>query len=322
MDNAKTIEAAKAAIDLQSESLELTRQALDQSFVDAVRLIAYAPKVITTGLGKSGFIAKKMAATLSSVRIPAVYIHPVDAVHGDSGLLSDGDVMVAFSKSGETAEVIRFMRIARELGVSVVGIASRRKTTLQSESQAFVLAPITSEYDLHSVLPTASTTAALVIADLLAVQAVQERGDVLERLQASHPEGAIGTALLRTVDEVMHGGDSLPSVNIDATVGDVLEKLSSSGLGIVCICDENMKLHGILTDGDIRRLVSQGKAEGSIGAITVMTSSPVVVEGAETLHAALRLMENQLRQLNVVPVVSGEVCVGVLRLHDVVKANM
>lgn len=319
---AQMIIAAQQAIDSQIRSLTMTSEELGPSFSAAVDLVVGATKVVTTGLGKSGFIARKLAATLSSVRIPSYYLHPVDALHGDSGILDPTDVLVAFSKSGETAEVIRLVDLAQEIGIRVVVITSRHLSTLAARAQAVLFAVIEREFDETDVLPTASTSTALVLADVLAVASANAKGSVVGGLQRSHPQGAIGATFLRTVEEVMHAGQSIPKVSVTANMTDALAELTAKGLGIVCLVDEHERLSGIITDGDVRRAMANGANVATVKPTDVMTADPRSIPPSATLHEALTIMERGQRQIGVLPVVSDGVCVGILRVHDIIRANI
>lgn len=311
---------ARAAFQQQRRSLELMESALGPSFADAARAVARASFVVTTGLGKSGFVARKMAATLTSLRRRAVYLHPVDALHGDSGLIDADTVVVAFSKSGETPELLRFVDVVQNLGVRVIAITSRGTSALTQRSDISLDAPIEREFDSHDIVPTASTTAAMILADAMAVAAASLEGDVTEALKASHPDGAIGLGLLRTVEEVMHSGPSAPLLLKGSLCSEAINCLTSSSLGIVCIVDEDHNLCGILTDGDIRRLVSLPDFAVQTTVVdNVMTKSPITIHPHATVHEALRLMENRPRQISALPVVVDGKCIGVVRVHDAVS---
>jgi len=312
----------RAMIDLQIAALLRTRDQLDQSFLHAIELLATASKTVTSGLGKSAFIARKMAATMASVRLPAVYLHPVDALHGDSGILDPGDVLVAFSKSGETPEVIRLVALAQELGLRVVVVTSRPQSTLAQVADASVSAMIERELDADDLLPTASTTSALMMADLLAIGTLEASGGAEERLRRSHPDGAIGATLLRTISEVMHSGASMPRVDPGSSLNAALVELTAKALGIVCVCDASNALLGILTDGDIRRLAASGSDLAQLATDDVMTRSPISVQATQTLRSALEIMERGERQIGVLPVLDGDRCVGVVRVHDIVRLNL
>lgn len=314
-------ERARQAVDLQIRALVRSRDAIDDGFERAVQLLSQAPKTVTSGLGKSSFIARKMAATMASVRLPALYLHPVDALHGDSGILEAGDVLVVFSKSGETPEVLRLVALARDLGLSIIAVTARPASSLGAVADASVGALIEAELDEDDVLPTASTTSALVMADLLALGALNANGGSSERLRSSHPGGAIGASLKREVGEVMHVGEHLPVIDVHSSMADALVELSGKSLGIVCLVDGDQTLHGIITDGDVRRLAASGKEVASLRAADAMTKEPATIAPTATLHEALQVMERGERQIAVLPVVEGNRCVGVIRLHDIVRLN-
>lgn len=321
MERSQLLDQARMGLRWQRESIALLEEHLDGAFCDAAQLIAGASKVVTTGLGKSGFIARKMAATLTSVHIPGVYLHPVDALHGDLGLLGASDVLVAFSKSGETSEVVHLAHLVRELGMPVISISSRSETSMQAIATVSLVAPSVHEYDEHNILPTTSTTQALILADLLSVAAAHSTGDLVSRLQRSHPQGGIGAALLRTVEQVMHAGDALPRVQASSHVSDAVEVLSRTALGIVCVLGEQSELLGVLTDGDVRRLVASSEAPMTMVVRDVMTVQPSVVQATDTLHQALQCMERRDRQISAVPVMRDGRCIGVVRVHDIVRAQ-
>jgi len=322
MNTSDIISVAQVAISSQRSSLDLLGLEIGQSFVDAVRVIAAAPKVVTSGIGKSGIIARKMAATLNSINLPSVFLHPVEAAHGDSGLLQPMDVVVLFSKSGETPELVRFCAQARAFGCTTVCIVTRRRSVIADQCDHVLLAPIERELDKHNILPTASTTNALIVADLLAVSVSHLRGNTSEDLRRSHPEGMIGAGLRGTVADAMHNGDELPIVFRHTSMSECLVQLTSKGLGCVCVCDENRVLVGFITDGDIRRAVQRTTEVVSMRIEEIMTRSPRTITSQATLHDALILMEQPDGQVGVLPVVDNGVCVGVLRLHDIAKRQV
>ena len=322
MTHTEILSLAKQGLIWQRSAIDLLADQLDGSFVAAAESIASASKVVATGLGKSGFIARKMAATLTSVHVPGVYLHPVDALHGDIGMLSPTDVLVAFSKSGETPEVVRLARLVRRFDMKVISITCRPHTTLATLSHHALIAPIVHELDPLNLLPTASTTQSLILADLLSVAAAQINGDVVDRLQRSHPHGGIGAALLRRVEDVMHSGAEMPRVSATDTVAEAVRTLTSTALGIVCVTNEDGALQGILTDGDVRRLAGTLVDLTQTPVREVMTKEPVCVESSDSLHRALQVMEHRDRQISVVPVLHDGVCIGVVRIHDIVRAQL
>lgn len=322
MSQPDVIGTALAALSSQQAALELLRAEVDGAFVSVVELLAASPMVITSGIGKSGIIARKLAATLNSISVPAVFLHPVEAAHGDSGLLKQGDVVVLFSKSGETPEVVRLAAQARGLGCTTVAIVTRRRSLLREQCDHALIAPIERELDSHNILPTASTTTALILADLLVVGVSVLRGDTAEGLRRTHPQGMIGAGLRGLVRDVMHSNDELPFVLYGATMSEALVQLTSKGLGCVCVCDPSGTLRGIITDGDIRRAVQHGIDIAISPVNEIMTSEPTTISSGATLHEALIQMEQRHRQIGVLPVIEAGVCVGVLRLHDIASLQV
>ena len=312
---------AQEALRHQIESLLRMVDQLDQRYGHAVDLLRAADHVVTAGLGKSGIIAQKFAATLASVCVSARCLHPVDALHGDAGVVGAGDVVVVISKSGETVEVLRFVDVMRGLGCRVICITSQPESRLATMSDVALIVPVTHEMDAHDILPTTSTTSSLVMADLLAVGVLSADPDPLRRLRRSHPDGMIGGTLLRSVADVMHTGDAMPVVQPTTSMLDALVAMTSKALGIVCVVEDG-RLAGIMTDGDVRRLVAQGVDLSTMTIDKVMTTAPVTIAPSASLHEALTVMEQRDRQIGVLPVVDQETCVGVVRLHDIVRLQM
>lgn len=317
--NSTIKDRAHKALELQILALTSLDKQFSDGFEKAVEILTEATFVITCGLGKSGFIAKKMAATLTSVQCSSVYLHPVDALHGDSGLMSIANAVVVFSKSGETPELVRFINSTRTFRLPVISICAREGSSIGNLADVSLIAGYEQELDTDNILPTASTTSALVLADILSVIVAQERGAGIQHLQQTHPQGSIGSGLMRTVEECMHSGKDVPVVGKDASVLDAMVQLTSKPLGVVCVVNEGNRLLGILTDGDVRRLAMQQVNFVTTSVASVMITSPTTIEAHESLRAALQLMEQPQRQLSVLPVVHNNICVGVLRLHDVVR---
>ncbi|NQW30690.1 MAG: KpsF/GutQ family sugar-phosphate isomerase [Ignavibacteria bacterium] len=313
---------ALEAIAKQKDSLDLLKQSLTLDLEGAVSILKTANKVITTGIGKSGFVARKMAATLTSMKIPSVYVHPVDALHGDSGILELNDVVVSFSKSGETYEVLRFCELAIEMSLQVLSVTSRSNSSLATLSTAHILAPYIKEYDSANILPTTSSTSALVVADILAVVAAEVRVDIEAALRESHPQGMIGQLIMQSVEDVMHTADQIPRVQPNDRLIDCIGVMTAKSLGLVCVCDAAGGLVGVLTDGDLRRLIETGIDIQNSIVSSVCNTSPVTVQPSDTLHTALTLMENREKQISVIPVVRDGKCVGVIRVHDIIRANI
>jgi len=313
--------AAQQALRYQIESLLRMVDLVDARYVHAVQLLRHSEHVVTSGLGKSGIVAQKMAATLASVCITSRYLHPVDALHGDAGVVKSGDLVVAISKSGETPELLRFVDVMRGLGCRVISITASDSNSLTSMADVALVAPVVHEMDEHDILPTVSTTSAMVMADLLAVGVLSDDPDSLRRLRRSHPDGMIGGVLLRMVSDVMHTDQDVPVVGEETSMLDALVEMTTKALGIVCVVRDG-KLLGIMTDGDVRRLVAQGVQLTNATISSFMTTAPITIGPAASLHEALQLMEGRDRQIGVLPVVDQGVCLGVVRVHDIVRLQM
>lgn len=285
--------------------------------------LSAATAIHPTGVGKSSFIAMKFAATLRSLRYPAQYLNPVDALHGDIGSVRHSDVVVLFSKSGETRELLRLLDVVEACGCRTVAVTARPQSTLAQRANHLLYTPVPAEMDASDVVPTTSTTIALIVADILALTMLAGEGNAVERFVTSHPHGMIGVGMSRTVADVMHGGDRIPKVWSHTTMAETLLVMSTAALGIVCIVDADERLLGIITDGDVRRLVASGVSVLDQPVATVMTREPVVVQPDVRLHEALLRMEQRERQLSVLPVVNERgTCLGVVRLHDIVRSQL
>jgi arabinose-5-phosphate isomerase len=312
----------KEALRSQRRALDLLEEHLDGNYHLAVEALLSAQMIIATGVGKSGFVAQKFAASLTSLGVPARFMHSTDALHGDLGAVSAGSLVVLFSKSGETRELVHLLDVLRRDRAKIVSITAQRDCTIASRADISLVAPIEREYDRMNLLPSASTTTALVLADLLVMSVAHQIPDSIDILTSTHPHGAIGSLLTQTVAQHMHSGSTVPVVELGASIEGAIHELDAQALGIVCVVDQQRTLVGILTDGDVRRLVERG-VDLSTGTITsVMTTQPTVIPPTASLHDALLVMESRQRQIGVLPVVDGDTLVGVIRLHDVVRTQI
>lgn len=305
-----------------TQSIVQLDAALGATFESAVTLLAASSTIVTTGIGKSGIVAQKLAATLNSLQVPAIFVHPVEAMHGDSGVIRSGDAIVAFSKSGETPEVLRFIDMVRGRGCEVVGVSSRSGSRIEAMANVSIHAPYTHEQDAQDVVPTTSSTIALIIADLLAVAIAEHRGIGSDGLHTSHPHGLIGAALQRTVRDVMHAGSALPAVQAGTTLGSALAEMTSKSLGCVSVANASGQMVGFVTDGDVRRALERHVDVATASVDAIMTASPVTIHPDAKLLDALQLMERRDRQIGVMPVVEEGRCVGIIRLHDIVRLQV
>jgi arabinose-5-phosphate isomerase len=312
---------------LQKEILALqqTTDALDESFVEAVRLIQSAKgKVVVTGVGKSGLIGQKIAATMSSMGTVAVFMHPTDALHGDLGMVNDGDVVIAISHSGSSDEILAILTPLRRIGAKIIAMVGNVDSELALGSDAILRLVVREEADHLNLAPTASALATLALGDAVAGCLSKLRNFKHEDFAKYHPAGAIGRRLLLTVRDLMHGGDELPVILPDATVDQVLAELTDKRLGGVNVVTDrvSMRLAGVITDGDLKRALKQREKFFTLRAADIMTKNPTVVCEAEMASHALELMENRPFQILVLPVLDADArVVGLLRLHDLLRIS-
>ena len=282
-------------------------------------------KVLLLGAGKSGIAARKIASTLTSTGTAATFLHPVDALHGDIGMVEPDDVAVAVSNSGESDELIGVLKHLNNRGVPVVAIVGSRESTIARQADVVLDASVDEEACPLNLAPTTSTTVAIAIGDALAAILMTAKGFTAEDFAHNHPGGLLGKRLTLHVADLMHGGEANPTVAEHASLMDVIKAITRGGLGAANVVDARDALLGIITDGDLRRAVQASGFEALEGltAAIVMTSSPIVV-GPDTLaYDALRLMEDRPSQISVLSVVDEENhCLGLLRLHDIVQAGL
>lgn len=279
-----------------------------------------AGRVVVTGMGKSGIIAHKLSATFSSTGTPALFLHAAEAVHGDLGMVQTNDVVLALSYSGETEELIRLLEAIRRLGARLIAITGSPSSTLGAAADVTLTCAVAEEACPMNLAPTASTTATLALGDALALALAQRKGFQAEHFAHLHPGGRLGKRLMR-VDSVMHGGDALPTVTRDTGMPDVIQQISSKRLGMTCVVDEQGRVVGVVTDGDLRRHMTPGSDLLSHRAADVMTTRPVTIQTGTLAVEALRLMEQ--RKITSVVVVDDQNAVqGVVHLHDLWRTQM
>jgi arabinose-5-phosphate isomerase len=288
-------------------------------------LIACSGKVVVVGTGKSGIAARKIAATLTSTGTPAVFLHPTDALHGDIGFVMPGDCAIVVSHSGETDETVAVFRQLRSRGIPIIALVGNLDSTLAEQADATLDATIDSEACPLGLAPTTSTTVAIAVADALAISVMQAKSFSASDYALNHPAGLLGKRLTLRVGDLMHRPPANPVVAEDASLMEVLEVMTSAGLGAANVVVEDGLLRGIVTDGDIRRSIQRLGAAGlaTVRAAAIMTREPVTIGPDALAYDALRLMEDRPSQIAVLPVVDDDGrCVGLLRLHDVVQAGL
>lgn len=324
------VSARPPAADLLRMEAQALLDAADRLDADAFQraidvLTGCGGKVIVTGAGTSGIIARKIVATFTSTGTPSAFLHPSDALHGGLGAVSAHDVVIAISNSGETGEVLALLPYLRNRQVPVVAIVGNAGSTLAEASVVVLDAAAEREVCPFNLAPTSSTTVALAIGDALAVTLLHVKGLTPEAFALNHPSGRLGRRLTLRVGDLMHGGDRLPAVALDATWLQVVAAISDGGLGAVAVTGPDEQLLGIVTDGDLRRAL-QHTAPADLGAMTagtIMTASPVSVGPQVLAYDALQRMEDRPSQISVLPVVADDGrCVGLVRLHDIVRAGV
>ncbi|AFY35634.1 SIS domain-containing protein [Calothrix sp. PCC 7507] len=282
-------------------------------------------KVVVVGIGKSGIVARKIAATLTSTGTSAIYLHPADALHGDLGIVTSGDVAIALSNSGETEELISIFPYLNHRQVPIIAILGNINSTLARNADVVLDASVDKEACPLNLAPTTSTTVALAIGDAIAMTLMQVKGLTPEDFALNHPAGRLGKRLTLRVVDIMHGGDENPTIAPTATWLEVITAISQGGLGAVNVVDHSGCLLGIITDGDLRRTfqkIDPTKLE-SIASHVIMTKNPITVSPDCLAYDALQTMENRPSQISVMPVVDAQgICLGLIRLHDIVRSGV
>ncbi|MGZ0656330.1 KpsF/GutQ family sugar-phosphate isomerase [Coraliomargarita sp. W4R53] len=322
--NPDSLETGRDAMRAEAAAIEMAAARLDASFATAVDIILSAPsKLVVCGIGKSGHIGAKLAATFSSSGTPCVFLHAAEAIHGDLGVYQPGDPTVVLSKSGSTAEVLRLMPFFRKFKSPVIAIVGNTDSPIAAAADVVIDASVEKEADPLNLMPTTSSTVSLAIGDALAAALVKVRGFTAEEFATFHPGGQLGRNLLMTVGEVMHPVDLIACAQIDETLREVVIRMTKAPFGAACVVSSSGVLEGIITDGDIRRILSE---EGDILAKKVgdcMTASPISTHLGMSLGEAVRVMEDRPSQISVLPVIDQNdgKCVGLLRLHDVYQPS-
>jgi arabinose-5-phosphate isomerase len=315
---------ARQVLEAEAAAVSALAARLDDSFDRAVEIILQAPgKTITTGMGKSGMAARKLAATLSSTGVPSVFLHPAEALHGDLGLCSPGDPVILFSNSGSTDELLRLLPALRGLGAPLIAILGNHHGPLAAGVDVVLDASVEREADSHGIVPTSSFLAAVALGDALALALMRVRSFGPEDFGAFHPAGQLGRNLRLRVADAMHSGEEVPWVRPGDPLKTVVIAMTRLPLGAACVLSPDGTLAGLITDGDLRRALETHDDIRALRASDVMTARPITVPPDATLREALVLMEERPRQLSVLPVAgsAGE-ALGLLRLHDVYRAGL
>jgi arabinose-5-phosphate isomerase len=317
------LQKAKEVLEVEAHCIQVARDKLDHQFELAAELavtsVRSGGKLVVCGVGKSGKIAAKVAATLASLGTPALYLHPTEASHGDLGVVSSNDIMLLFSYSGSSSEIIDLLPSLRRRGVKIVSIVGNTKSAIAQQSDAVLDGSVAKEACPWNLAPTSSTTVALALGDALAVALAVELEFNEENFAINHPGGALGRRLTLHVTDLMHSGAELPWVNETDLVQEVVNVSTDKKLGAAFVRNPQGRLTGVITDGDIRRALLHKDRFFSFCAADIMTRNPVSVRANEKASRALELMENRSSQIGVLPVLDETgACIGLLRLHDVI----
>ncbi|MGD8570294.1 MAG: KpsF/GutQ family sugar-phosphate isomerase [Gammaproteobacteria bacterium] len=323
MDKSKLKAMAQAVIDNEAVAVKALGERIDDAFFCACELMLKCQgRIVVMGMGKSGHIGGKVAATLASTGTPAFFVHPGEASHGDMGMITDKDVVMAFSYSGETDEIKTLLPLIKRLGVPLIALTGNRQSTLARNANAHIDVSVEKEACPLGLAPTTSSTASLVMADALAISLLEERNFTADDFALSHPGGTLGKRLLLRISEIMHSGERTPQVSAEASLNDALAEMSKKGLGMTAIVDKDNKLLGVFTDGDLRRVLDHGEINvRQTRVVDVMT------ENCKTTHAdalaAETLAMMQRYKINSLPVVDDENrLVGAMNMHDLLRAGV
>jgi arabinose-5-phosphate isomerase len=318
-----TLKRGRQVLEIEANAILALIDRLDQRFEQAVALLDRCQgRVVVTGMGKSGIIGRKIAATLASIGVPSVFLHPAEGIHGDLGMVSRGDLVIALSNSGETEEILKILPAIKRLGVPMISLTGNVESMLAKNSDVVLDVSVKEEACPLDLAPTASTTATLALGDALAMALLEHKGVKPEDFARYHPGGALGKRLLLTVEEVMHGDKAIPTVSPTAPLRDVIVEISSKKLGVTTIVDDSGRLRGVITDGDLRRLLGTGGNDLlDRPAEAVMSPHPKVISRTALAAEAVGLMERY--SITVLIVTDAEQRVeGVVHLHDLLKAGV
>lgn len=317
-----SIEKGKEVIRIEAEAVAALVNKINGQFAAAVDLIYNSTgRVIITGMGKSGLVARKIVSTMNSTGTAAIFLHPSDAVHGDLGMVRKEDVVICISKSGDTEEIRQLLPMFRRIGVKVISMVGNMNSHLAKQSDIALDISVTEEACPHDLAPTASTTATLVMGDALAIALLHKRDFSKEDFAMFHPGGNLGKRLLLRVEEIMVSGKGVPVVNQKVSLADAIVEMTSKRLGATCVVDDTKKLCGIITDGDLRRLLQRTKDVSNVSIVQVMTRNPKTIR--KGLLAVTALEEMEQYNITQLPVVDEEHRpVGMIHLHDLVKTGI
>lgn len=316
------LKSATKVIDIELEAVKKLYQSLDEHFIKACELLlACQGKIVVIGIGKSGHVARKIAATLASTGSPAFFVHPAEACHGDLGMISKQDVVIALSNSGESNEFMTIVPVIKRIGAKMIALTSNTQSSLAELADVHILVKADQEACSLGLAPTASTTAAVVMGDAIAITLLDARNFSAEDFAFSHPLGSLGRKLLLKVKDLMHTNEQLPVVNQTVTIAEALLEISQKSLGFAAIIDQQNKLVGIFTDGDLRRTLDKKINIHETPIAKVMTTGGVTVTPDMLAAEALKLMEDK-KVNGFIVIDQADQPVGAINIHDLLKAKV
>jgi len=317
-----SLQSARRTLEIEARAVAAVSARLDETFAGAVQLVlACQGRTVVSGMGKSGHVARKLASTLASTGTPAFFVHPAEASHGDLGMITAQDVLIALSNSGESAELLAIVPFIKREGARLIAITGNSSSTLAREADVHLDAGVEEEACPLGLAPTASTTAALALGDALAVALLEARGFDRDDFARSHPGGALGRRLLTYVRDVMRQGDSMPSVARGTKLSQAILEMSRKGLGMTAVVDEEARVIGIFTDGDLRRALAKPLDVQNTPVEQVMTANPRTIYADRLAVEAVKLMEDH-RISQILVVDQSAHLVGALNMHDLFRAKV
>lgn len=316
------LKQAESVFEIEQAGINALKESLGQDFVDAINTImACHGHVVVIGMGKSGHIGNKISATLASTGTPAFFVHPGEASHGDLGMITSGDVVLAISNSGETEEVLTILPVIKRLGTELISMTGNADSRLAKNADIHLEISVPEEACPLGLAPTASTTATLVMGDALAVTLLELRGFTKEDFARSHPAGSLGKKLLLSIKDVMRTGNDIPQVVQDASFSEALVEMNQKGLGMTAVIDENNNVMGVFTDGDLRRTLNEFGASNEHPISALATKNPVMINVEKMAVEAAQMMETY--KIHSLLVVNDEnELVGALNIHDLLRAGV
>jgi len=316
------IQTGKNVLDIESKAVKALASRLDENFVQAVNLLSKTKsRVIVTGMGKSGLVGRKIAATLSSCGTPAMFIHAAEAGHGDLGMIVKEDILIAVSYSGETREIVDLLDFFKRIGIKLISITGNKDSKLARYSDIVLEAKVEKEAEPNGLVPTASSTAALAMGDAVSIALMKKKGFSEEDFATVHPKGEAGKKLLK-IKNLMHKGRKIASISQESLMKDVLEEMTKKKLGMTCVVDSDQKLVGVITDGDLRRIIQKHRKNFlQKTARDCMTPNPITINKDDLATKGLNIMEENKITSLIIKSKKGEI-EGIIHLHDLWRTEM